>query len=79
MVYFAVGALRAATDSAEGDSARAGMTWVSCWGVAPPNPDKMAGCWRNGAAQVWVLDQIFGTFYVHVPIRATVLKVHGST
>jgi len=28
--------------------------------------------------QVWVLDQIFGTFYVHVPIRATVLKVTGG-
>ncbi|CAE7281957.1 unnamed protein product [Symbiodinium pilosum] len=28
--------------------------------------------------QVWVLDQIFGTFYVHVPIRATVLKVDGG-
>ncbi|CAK9033656.1 unnamed protein product [Durusdinium trenchii] len=25
--------------------------------------------------EVWTLDQIFGTFYVYVPIRATVLKV----
>jgi len=38
----------------------------------------IAGCWRRSAAQVWVLDQIFGTFYVHVPIRATVLKVTGG-
>jgi len=28
--------------------------------------------------QVWVLDQIFGTFYVYVPIRATVLAVSGG-
>lgn len=28
--------------------------------------------------QVWTLDQIFGTFYVHVPIRSTVLKVAGG-
>ena len=27
--------------------------------------------------QVWVLDQIFGTFFVHVPIRATVMVVEG--
>ena len=65
MVYFAVGALRAATDSAEGDSSGAGMLDLVT----------IAGCWRRSAAQVWVLDQIFGTFYVHVPIRATVLKV----
>lgn len=28
--------------------------------------------------QVWTLDQIFGTFYVYVPIRATVLAVTGG-
>lgn len=28
--------------------------------------------------QVWTLDQVFGTFYVYVPIRATVLKVKGG-
>eukprot|EP00435_Cladocopium_sp_Y103_P003024 s3177_g1.t1 len=28
--------------------------------------------------QVWTLDQILGTFYVYVPIRATILKVKGG-
>jgi len=28
--------------------------------------------------EVWVLDQMFGTFYVYVPIRATILAVDGG-
>jgi len=28
--------------------------------------------------QVWTLEQVFGTFYVYVPIRMTVLKVAGG-
>lgn len=28
--------------------------------------------------QVWTLDQVFGTFYVYVPIRATVLAADGG-
>ena len=27
--------------------------------------------------KVWTLEQIFGTFYVYVPIRATILKAGG--
>ena len=86
MVYFAVGALRAATHAAERDCGWAGARPPACslkhrdcfCDVASGRySDKdQPRVFRPGSCsmQVWILDQIFGTFYVHVPIRATILK-----
>lgn len=67
MVHLASGALPTSKDAAKGDRGQPGGASFKAF------KEFFGSLW-----QVWTLDQIFGTFYVYVPIRATVLKVAGG-
>eukprot|EP00929_Paragymnodinium_shiwhaense_P046073 TRINITY_DN23485_c0_g1_i1.p1 TRINITY_DN23485_c0_g1~~TRINITY_DN23485_c0_g1_i1.p1 ORF type:complete len:449 (-),score=73.05 TRINITY_DN23485_c0_g1_i1:674-2020(-) len=65
---------RAAAETSESDYA------YSSWPLLPlaPYGRRRTQLREVVPGEVWTLDQIFGTFYVYVPIRATVLKVDGG-